>query len=104
MPPSVNALYRNVPQKGRVKTKAYSAWIAHAGLLVNRQKPERCDGDVSVECVFGPRNRRRDIDNCLKPVLDLIQRCGVIENDKNVVKVSAEWGDVDGARVRVRAV
>jgi Holliday junction resolvase RusA-like endonuclease len=104
MPISTNAMYRNVPKVGRVKTTVYKQWIRQAGLELNLQRPEKFDGDVGVEIVFGPRNKRRDIDNCIKPVLDLLQKHGVIKNDNQVVKVSAAWGDVDGAVVRVNGL
>lgn len=44
LPPSVNALYRNVPGRGRVKTALYKRW--HAVAVTVR----RCMSIASGEC------------------------------------------------------
>ena len=48
--------------------------------------------------ICGPR--KGDIDNRIKAVLDLLSR-HVIDDDRDVVSVTAAWGDVDGCRVEV---
>lgn len=35
-------------------------------------------------------NQRQDLDNCLKTVLDCLQDCNAIKNDRNCVKIVAE--------------
>ena len=35
-------------------------------------------------------NQRPDLDNCFKTVLDCLQRCNAIKNDRNYVKIVAE--------------
>ena len=98
MPPSVNAAYRNVLGHGRVKSKKYLAWYKEAVVMLRLCHPEPVLGcDVVVDCLFGPRNRRRDLDNMLKLPLDLIVSEGLISDDSRVVQISALWDDgVDG--------
>ena len=94
MPPSVNAAYRNVLGHGRVKSKKYLAWYKEAVVMLRLCHPEPVLGcDVWVEFLFGPRNRRRDLDNMLKLPLDLLVSEGLISDDSRVVKLSAEWGE-----------
>jgi crossover junction endodeoxyribonuclease RusA len=47
-------------------------------------------GRLAIEAVR-PDKRRRDIDNLIKPVSDLLCSIGVIEDDSYCEKVSAEW-------------
>lgn len=104
IPPSVNAMYRNVPGKGRVKTGAYKTWASAAGYSLLRQRPEKHKGDVILNLQFGPRNKRADVSNLIKATEDLLVNMGVIEDDRFVVSVLAAWNDsVDGALVEVRA-
>jgi Holliday junction resolvase RusA-like endonuclease len=47
---------------------------------------------VSVDLQVGvPDRRKRDLDNRIKPCLDLLEACGVIENDNLVHRLSACW-------------
>ena len=70
-PPSVNNLFLNVQGRGRVRSEAYKAWAIEAGYRVNRAA--RLKGPVSVSVALcAPDKRRRDADNSLKPILDLL--------------------------------
>jgi crossover junction endodeoxyribonuclease RusA len=101
MPPSVNGMYANVPGKGRVKTAAYKSWITEAGWAVKPQIKHRFSGDVRVSVAIGPR-RNRDIDNTLKPILDLLQSHYVVANDRQVIDLSVKWSDdVEGCRIEI---
>lgn len=90
-PPSVNNLFRNVPRKGRVKTERYNIWMQAAqwdvllegnGEIRSRRKIEKLTGSVEISIEMG--KCRGDIDNRAKPVLDLMVKCGVIGDDKQV--------------------
>ncbi len=86
-PPSANRLWRN----NRV-SPAYRSWKKTAGweakiqlvgvetlmgnLAVRMEIPDQAHGKTS-----------RDLDNNIKPVLDLCQAVGAIENDKFVVEI-----------------
>ena len=99
MPPSVNAMFSNVAGRGRVKTKVYRAWIAEAGWMLvaqrNQQGPHRrIDDAVRVEVdAYRPASRRRDLDNILKALLDLLTHTQTIKDDSQVVEINARWVD-----------
>lgn len=100
-PPSVNMLYRNVPGKGRRKTKRYMTWIRAADWSVLEQNPEPVKGWVIVDITVNrPDNRRRDISNTIKAVEDLLVTHELIEDDSVVYEVRARWGKCDGCEVR----
>jgi Holliday junction resolvase RusA-like endonuclease len=105
MPISVNAMYRNVPGVGRVKTKELKAWKLEAEWEVARQKPPRFVGlvDISISLRIAPKGRA-DCSNYIKGVEDLLVTCGVIEDDshKYVRSVTARWSQEETAcRVNV---
>lgn len=87
-PPSVNACFANVPKKGRVKTPAYTAWIAHAGLVLSRQRPRIVPGEYALDIFTGPV--RGDPDNLIKPVSDILVAHGVMEDDKHARRAAIE--------------
>lgn len=129
MPPSVNGMYRNATQKaavraahtstppkrpGRFKTGEYTAWQKEAGQLLNMQRPGHIGGAVEVTIRL-PRKPRKpgsraklDVDNRIKPVLDLLVLHGVMDDDANVTRVVAEWFETDAkdasCEVRVRGL
>ena len=101
-PPSTNSLYRN-RRGGRAKTKVYSAWLEAASWQVKVQKPKRVEGKCAVTIRVEKRGRvKEDIDNRIKSVLDLLVATDVIEDDRNVWRVTAEWADVSGCEVEVK--
>ena len=52
---------------------------------------DRVVGRISLDAKFYPPNRqRRDLDNCLKVMIDAIQASGIILNDFQIKKLSAE--------------
>lgn len=105
MPVSVNAMYRNVPGVGRVKTKEQKNWRLEAEWELARQNPPRFDGqvDISITLRYPPKGRA-DCSNYIKGVEDLLVHCGVIQDDscKYVRSVSARWSHEEQAcRVNV---
>ena len=99
-PPSVNAMFRNVRGRGRAKTDRYKVWLNAAGWDIKAQRPERIAGPVAIDITVQRRNRNSDIDNLIKPILDLLVTHGVIDDDKHVNEVRARWGEVTGCEVR----
>lgn len=92
MPPSVNALYRNVPGKGRVKTKRYHTWLQAAGWAIKEQKPGKVEGPYRLWLYCGrPDNRRRDLANLEKAVSDLLVSHGVVEDDSKCAELHLYW-------------
>jgi crossover junction endodeoxyribonuclease RusA len=91
LPPSANAIWRS--NRGHVhKSAAYKAWLSEAGWEVRAQHPDKVSGSycLAIKAVR-PDKRRRDIDNLIKPVSDLLCSVGVIEDDSYCEKVSAQW-------------
>src|SRR5262249_25332239 len=89
MPPSANALWFNAPGRGRVKTDAYRAWLTEAGWSLKEQRVSRMLGTVGLTAFAGLSERSRDLDNLLKPIGDLLQANGIIENDARVCELFA---------------
>ena len=90
MPPSANTLFRNVRGKGRVRSAAYVKWARAAVMTIFDQVPSanRISGRVDVE-IFLPEKCRMDCDNAIKPLLDALVTSTRIDDDRNVVRVSA---------------
>jgi len=105
-PPSTNTLYRNVPGKGRAKSDEYKRWQREAGWKLASQRPGFVFGAVAIVCTI-PRakdRRRRDLDNAGKPILDLLVKHKVIEDDSQVERLTLEYGDRDDVLVTVDTV
>lgn len=90
-PPSVNALFKNVPKRGRVKTDEYRNFIRMAVTAIRRQAVPRLEGRVIA--IFGVERMsdRADIDNRLKAMLDAIVEAKVIEDDRFVTAIAISW-------------
>jgi Holliday junction resolvase RusA-like endonuclease len=81
-PPSTNNLYiARKDGKGRARTSQYKAWQLEAQQIVMISGcPREGWKHVRVE-VRAPVNYQRDIDNTLKPTLDVLTTMGVIHDD-----------------------
>jgi Holliday junction resolvase RusA-like endonuclease len=91
-PPSVNQLYRNVPNVGRVKTAAYKSWIQAAGWILKamHRKP-RIEGKYWLLVEVGPT--RADIDNLFKAMNDLLQSHEIVTNDNKAEDLRIKRSD-----------
>lgn len=103
-PPSANRLWRNF--KGRtVISEGYRLWKETAGWTLQAQRPQKHEGPVNIAIkLMMPDKRRRDIDNRIKPILDLLCAHRVIAGDDSrfvrSVSVSLAHGG-PGAHVEV---
>ena len=91
IPPSMNNAYFNLAKgKGRAKTSGYRAWKDNAAKEIQASVPaaRRVGGPVSVSILL-PSKLPGDVDNRIKGVLDALVASGRIDDDRNVVKVSA---------------
>ena len=103
-PPSLNNIFFNRRVKGRAKTTEYKNWLDQAGWEIRRQRAPLIPGDVKIEAVIcKPSNRRMDLDNRAKAMLDALTKFGVIEDDSKVIDLRLRWGDVASCTVTVRA-
>lgn len=101
MPPSVNALYKNI-SRGRAKTKRYMEWIIEASLELNRQNVPTLAPPYSIEYAVGrPDKRKRDVANLEKALSDLLVSMDVIEDDSFINDNRQRWAaDVPAGMVR----
>ncbi len=83
-PPSVNH-YWGVSGKQRFigkKGKEFRIAVSEACLDAQVQT---MDGRLAVHvAIWPPDNRKRDVDNILKPLLDAMEHAGVYENDSQI--------------------
>lgn len=102
-PPTVNTYWRHVNNrtilsKGAREYKAAvkdQAWLQKFAKLY--EKPVRL-----TFVVYRPDNRRRDLDNLLKSMLDSLT--GILYlDDSQVVDFHMKWGDTVGGFVKVTA-
>lgn len=89
-PVSVNNSYGNkAGGKGRFKTKKARAFEVEALQMLALQKPLLYgDALVQTEFVWYPKKRggRRDGDNLEKIVNDVLQKAGIVNDDKQIVR------------------
>lgn len=104
LPPSANNLFFNLPRGGRAQTQPYRDWILHASLILKNQIAGRLLGRVDVTIQLEDKHPRRDVDNAVKPCMDLLVKLGALQDDnaKCVRSVKAEWANIDGVRIEIR--
>tara|TARA_R110000737_G_C14303450_1_gene436457 strand:- start:89 stop:460 length:372 start_codon:yes stop_codon:yes gene_type:complete len=105
-PPSVNALWRHAGNR-TYRTKRYTDWAADAARHIKLQhKILKITTPVKVELAVGrPDRRRRDIDNVVKAVFDLLQHQEILEDDSLIHDFRAYWSDeVVGVQVIIKRI
>ena len=102
-PPSINHYWRRVgprtliSREGRRFRERVTAILAALGI-----RPVHGRLAVHVD-VFPPDRRRRDIDNCLKSLLDALQHGGAYADDSQIVRLTIEKCEpVEGGKTVVR--
>ena len=85
LPPSANNLFANVPGQGRVKTREYRTWQTAAGwrLFAQVSADMRVTGPYVVDIIL-PEKMLGDIDNRIKPILDLLVGMERTPDDKHL--------------------
>lgn len=104
IPPSSNNMFINIPKRGRVKSGKYKAWTIAAGLLLNSQHPAPVRGPVSIAIKVKRPTANSDVDNRSKAVIDLLVQQNIIDDDRNVERVSIEWADVQSCEVVIQSL
>lgn len=101
MPPSVNAMFRNVPGRGRVRTQRYRDWASAAGWDFNGKG--RIEGPFSFRMIVSRKKARKgsDLDNRIKPVLDLMKTHEIIEDDSLCQSITVAYGDCKGIYIEI---
>lgn len=101
-PPSANHLWVRA-RHGMRKSDAYVTWLMLAAVEARRQTFKRVSGPYKLTVsVSRPDRRRRDLDNLLKPLSDLLMHIGAIDDDSNCEMICARWVTTgEGVRVHV---
>jgi crossover junction endodeoxyribonuclease RusA len=76
------------------KSQEYKDWLALAAWEIRSQLgPKKVITEPFKLTVFveRPDRRKRDLDNLLKPILDLLGHYGLIENDSLCHWIDARW-------------
>lgn len=106
-PPSTNRLWRSVrgrnilSEEGR-QYRSEGLWVLQ-GIQATTRPAWPHTGRLSVTMTaYPPDNRRRDLDNLLKAVLDLLTHGGVYGDDSQIDRLTIQRGPVTpGGFVRV---
>lgn len=82
-PISTNALFINVPGRGRALSGDYRAWKKLTAQILAAQRPlPKFVLPVEVTVYVGERGKGNgDIDNCSKAILDALTAAGIIHDD-----------------------
>lgn len=101
-PPSLNTYWRTfqgrmiLSEKGRI----YRQSVMEQCLL---QRVDMLTGPIKMEIVaFRPDNRKRDLDNLLKAVLDGMAKALIYEDDSQIRDLRILWGDTIGGMLKVK--
>lgn len=102
-PPSVNAIYANKRNGGRMKTRKYAAWRKQAEWELHLQhrpaKPITCRVAVEIKL---PMRTRGDAENRSKAACDALQGALVILNDRQCDPVTIGRADVPATMIILR--
>lgn len=103
-PPSLNNLFVN-GKKGRFKSPEYRTWQTRAVLALRKQGGWHVPGPINIRITFNRGQTRSDLDNLLKPALDLLMAAGRISDDRNVRRIEAEFStSILGTLIEIRKV
>lgn len=74
------------------RSDAYEQWRLEAGLVAMAQRAGNVAGKykISIQAVR-PDKRKRDIDNLIKPINDLMVTIGTVSDDDLCEMVTARW-------------
>jgi len=100
LPPSINSYYSQNKYGRRFKTNEAKQWENDAWVegLRKCKKYGKCKIEVAYEYYF--TTNASDLGNRSKILTDLLQKCGVIDND-NQVWVLHEYKNIDSKKPRV---
>ena len=92
-PPSVNNYWITSGNRKFISKRGKEFKQTVAEYVIEKNIPKLGDIPVQVDIILRPRNKRlMDIDNSCKAILDSIQDAGVIDDDKQVYKLTIERG------------
>lgn len=86
LPPSINSYWKRRRDGGVYKSPEANAWEHEAGYSIMDHKKYGTTGIV-VTCELYVGRVSSDIDNRIKILLDLLEKQGIVENDKQVMEL-----------------
>lgn len=89
-PPSVWDIYVGWG-KTRRQSPEYAKWLKDAGHFIRGKGSEPLSVPFSISIALKRPNKRQDIDNRAKPVLDCLQHYGIIKNDNLCERLTMTW-------------
>lgn len=103
-PPSVNTYYRHI-RSGKLAGRTLISengrkYREYVKASVHVDKPLEGMMDVDIT-LYPPDNRRRDIDNVLKSLLDSLTHAGVWVDDSQIKRLSIEMTSTKGGKATV---
>ena len=102
-PPSVNHYWRNFRGRMVIGADGRSYRRAVAEQVLIQGFARHYTGKIKVEIeALRPDNRRRDLDNLLKALLDGCTHAGVWEDDSNIVDLRIYWSKNIGGILKVK--
>ena len=102
-PPSVNKYWRTFQGRMIISAEGRSYRKAVADQVLIQRGAKHYAGKLRVNIeVYRPDNRRRDLDNLLKAVLDGCTHAGVWEDDSNIVDLRIYWAESIGGMLKVK--
>ena len=91
--PSKSNCYKIITLNGHgslAKTPALKLYEKSFYLQCNKYRNKAIKGLFELNLSVFNESQRPDLDNAFKVVLDLLQSCKAIENDRNCVKITAQ--------------
>jgi crossover junction endodeoxyribonuclease RusA len=102
-PPSVNKYWRTFQGRMIISAEGRSYRKAVADQVLIQRGAKHYTGKLRVQIeAFRPDNRRRDLDNLLKAVLDGCTHAGVWEDDSNIIDLRIYWAESIGGMLKVK--
>lgn len=103
-PPSLNNASVNVRGRGRVKVKRSVKWAEAAGWELIEQGRCKIDGPFGFAMRVNPAATKADLDNLVKPVVDLLVQMFFVDDDRNLATLEAAWDrSVDCVEIEIWA-
>lgn len=100
-PPSANRLWRNVNGK-TLKSAEYRSWLSAMAWHCAAQGEKPIEGPFTAHIMVNrPDERRRDIDNLTKPIMDALTASAAIKDDGLCQKLTIEWVRGQSCAVKV---
>ena len=89
-PPSINHYWRRNPMGGHYISKEGKIYLEYVAALLRMRRVRPIDGPISFKVKLHPPNKqRRDLDNCLKVLIDAISKGGALGDDFQIKHIDA---------------